>query len=106
LPEQLAIFWQLDNDVIVGLSIGVAPQNFFDISGCTALFFDGIVSISLLPSSTKMMANGSRSGPVARRLQDRIATSIDYMACGISWSRYRTPLTLPGPTHARQANAV
>jgi hypothetical protein len=51
---------------IVELTKGVAPQNFFDLTCCTFLFNEGIVSISLLPSSTKMMANGSlrASSPV------------------------------------------
>jgi hypothetical protein len=52
------VFWQLDNDTIVELSRAVAPQNFFDMSGYTSIFFGGIVTISLLPSSTKTMANG------------------------------------------------
>jgi hypothetical protein len=38
-------FWQLDNEAIVDLSIAVAPQNFFSVSGYTFIFFDGIVAL-------------------------------------------------------------
>jgi hypothetical protein len=38
-----AQFWQLDNEPIVDLSRGVAPQNFFIVVGYTCGFFGGIV---------------------------------------------------------------
>jgi hypothetical protein len=77
-----AKFWQLDNEEIVELIRGVAPQNFFNVLGCTCHFFGGIVSLSLLPSSTKTMANGSLRAISPAVLHERIATSIDYMVCG------------------------
>jgi hypothetical protein len=98
--------WQLDNDPIVELIRGVAPQNFFIVIGYPCGFFGGIVSFILLPLSTKTMAKGSSRARLPDVLHERIATSIDYMVCSISWSGYRTPLAVPVLDVARFAHAV
>ena len=52
------------------LSTGVATQNFFAKTVCVRLFNGGIVSISLLPSSTNLMANDHVRARLSRNSSD------------------------------------
>jgi hypothetical protein len=69
------------------LQTAVATQNFFAKTVCVRLFIGGIVSISLLPSSTKLIANDHARARPSRSERDKCIATL--------MNRYRALLSPP-----------